>query len=92
VTTHPTEEPDAPVDDPPPPGWALRVTFAQHFREARATLDHLAPPDPHSWHGALAYAQAHALAAIAAALDPDTAATVASASNHQGEIITKRAD
>jgi hypothetical protein len=61
---------------PTTPSWALRVAFARHFGEARTALAALAPPDPGNRAEVLTYAQTHALVAIAAALDPDSAALV----------------
>jgi hypothetical protein len=66
------------TENPDLPAWAYRVAFARHFGEAREALAGLTPPDPGNRHDVLAYMQGHALLAIAAALDPDTAAVVMS--------------
>jgi len=69
--------------------WAYRVAFARHFGEARRVLDRLPPPDPGHRADVVSYVQLHLLAAIAASLDPDTAATVASGTDRREETVTQ---
>ena len=75
-----TDTPDTP-DTPAELPWVFHRAFAEHFGAARDALAQLRRPrlgqrGDGDESDLLAWGTAHALLAIAAALDPDTAASV----------------